>query len=117
MTEKLPEPERPDDRLDAATAQRGMHLARQHPSRRTGNDDFDLFRIQHAADEALPARYQLDFVEEPCDRLASPELGESPEELLQQGTELVRGDIRQAIIVETQVDGPFRVARGKFIYT
>ncbi len=75
MAQELAEAEGPDDGRHPATAQRGVDLAREHPRRGAGDDDLDLLGVEHAAHEALPARHELDLVEEPVHGLAPAQRG------------------------------------------
>jgi hypothetical protein len=106
MTQELPKAEGPDDRRHSATTQRSMDLSRKHPRRGPGDGDFDLLGVEHSADEALPPWYELDFFEEPVHGLPPAHRRVAAAVLLEQEAELLEVEAGQAIIVETQIDGP-----------
>jgi len=85
-----------------------VDLARQEASRRSRDDDLDPLAVEHAPDEALPARNQLDLVEEPVRGLSSAQGGVCAIVLFQQEPELLHADAGQAVVVEADVHRAFR---------
>lgn len=108
MTERLAETERADRRGHGSAPERRVDLPRQHLGGRSRYHDVDGFGVEHSTNEPIPPRHELNLVEEPRAPFALAALGMANEVFLQQRVEVPRVDVRQAVVVETQVDRPFR---------
>src|SRR5215210_782806 len=108
MAEELAEAEGPYDRFHAAPTQRRMDLAGEHAGRGAGDHDLGLFGVHDPAHEALPARDELDLIEEPVPRLAIPQLRVAAVVLLEQERELICCQIGEPVGIETQEDRALR---------
>jgi hypothetical protein len=77
---------------------------RESIRRRAGDHDPGALGVDHPAHELLPARDELDLVEEEVNRLPSPRLGVPAVVLLEKERELPGVDSGEPVVIEAHED-------------